>query len=65
MPYYKLVSRSDIANIQSAGKKVMVWTVNSTKDMKRFASWEVDGIISDNPEKLVRHLGLEVRAQDL
>jgi len=64
MPYYKLVSRSDIANIQSAGKKVMVWTVNSTKDMKRFAIWEVDGIISDNPEKLVRHLGLEVRAQD-
>jgi glycerophosphoryl diester phosphodiesterase len=57
MPHYKLVSRSDIANIKSAGKKVMVWTVNSAKDMKRFASWEVDGIISDNPETLVRTLG--------
>jgi glycerophosphoryl diester phosphodiesterase len=57
MPYYKLVSRSDMAGIKGAGKKVMVWTVNSAKDMKRFASWEVDGIISDNPEKLVRTLG--------
>jgi glycerophosphoryl diester phosphodiesterase len=57
MLYYKLVSRSAIANIKSAGKQVMVWTVNSTKDMKRFASWEVDGIISDSPEELVRTLG--------
>jgi glycerophosphoryl diester phosphodiesterase len=52
IPHYKLVRQEVIAEIKSAGKKVLVWTVNSTKDMKRFSKWGVDGIISDDPERL-------------
>jgi glycerophosphoryl diester phosphodiesterase len=54
IPHHKLVTESVVAEIKTKGKKLLVWTVNSTKNMQRFAEWEVDGIISDDPEKLVR-----------
>ena len=56
IPHRKLAAQSDVHEIKSAGRKVMVWTVNSTQDMKRFAEWGVDGIISDDPERLARTL---------
>jgi glycerophosphoryl diester phosphodiesterase len=31
---------------------VLVWTVNAAADMRRFAGWRVDGIISDNTKRL-------------
>lgn len=52
IPYHKLLTQGSIDQLKNAGKKVFVWTVNSAKDMKRFAEWEVDGIISDNPRRL-------------
>jgi len=45
-----------IAEMQAAGKKVMVWTVNAAAEMKRFAAWEIDGIVSDNTTLLCRTL---------
>jgi len=51
--HYTLVRQSVIAEIKSNNRKVYVWTVNSTADIKRFAEWGVDGIISDDPGKLV------------
>ncbi|MGB8583271.1 MAG: glycerophosphodiester phosphodiesterase [Candidatus Sulfotelmatobacter sp.] len=50
--HYTLTEQNVIAEIKSAGKKLLVWTVNSAKEMKRFSKWGVDGIISDNPERL-------------
>ena len=55
--HHKLASKSLIDEIKSTGKKIMVWTVNATVDMKRFSKWGVDGIISDHPKRLVRALG--------
>jgi glycerophosphoryl diester phosphodiesterase len=52
IPHYKLVQRSVIAKIKTAGKKIFVWTVNVPSDMKRFSAWGVDGIISDYPKRL-------------
>jgi glycerophosphoryl diester phosphodiesterase len=54
IPHHGLVRQDEIAELQRNGRKVLVWTVNSTAAMKRFADWEVDGIISDDPGKLVR-----------
>jgi glycerophosphoryl diester phosphodiesterase len=54
--HYTLTEQNVIAEIKRAGKKVLVWTVNSVKDMKRFSKWGVDGIISDNPERLAHTL---------
>jgi glycerophosphoryl diester phosphodiesterase len=52
----KLVTRESADEIKQKDKKVLVWTVNSVKEMKRFADLKVDGIISDDPEKLMRTL---------
>ena len=47
-----LTEQDVITEIKSAGRKVLVWTLNSAKEMKRFSKWGVDGIISDDPERL-------------
>jgi glycerophosphoryl diester phosphodiesterase len=57
IPHYTLVAQGVIPEIKNEGKKVMVWTVNSTQDMKRFSEWEVDGIISDDSKELVLSFG--------
>jgi glycerophosphoryl diester phosphodiesterase len=52
IPHHALARRSLISEIKGAGKKIFVWTVNLPADIKRFAKWGVDGIISDNPKQL-------------
>jgi glycerophosphoryl diester phosphodiesterase len=54
IPHYKLVDEALIRRIQGAGKKILVWTVNSAALMQRFAKYGVDGIISDNTNLLRR-----------
>jgi glycerophosphoryl diester phosphodiesterase len=56
MPHLELVGQNLITELQASGKKVLVWTVNAAEDMRRFAMWGVDGIISDNPKRLSRTL---------
>jgi len=57
IPHYKLLQQALISEIASAGKKILVWTVNAPADMKRFSKWGVDGIISDNPRQLALTVG--------
>ncbi len=37
-------------------RKVITWTVNSAEEIRRLADWEVDGIISDQPDLAVHAL---------
>jgi glycerophosphoryl diester phosphodiesterase len=53
MLHHGIARHSTITQMQIAGKKVMVWTVNSERDIQKFKRWEVDGIISDYPDRLV------------
>jgi glycerophosphoryl diester phosphodiesterase len=52
IPYHALATTDLIDNVHGASGKILVWTVNTTAAMKRFASWGVDGIISDYPKRL-------------
>ena len=45
-----------IEQMQAAGKKVTVWTVNREEQMRRFAELGVDAIISDQTELAVKVL---------
>ena len=63
--HYTLTEQNVIVEIKSAGKKLLVWTVNSVKGMKRFSKWGVDGIISDNPERLALTLAATLNPQRL
>jgi len=57
IPRLDLVDGEMIEMMHEAGKKVMVWTVNQPEAMRKCAAWEVDAIISDETEVLVRTLG--------
>jgi glycerophosphoryl diester phosphodiesterase len=47
-----LVSAELVDELHAAGKQVFAWTVNSAREMTRFAEWGVDGIISDDTKLL-------------
>jgi glycerophosphoryl diester phosphodiesterase len=57
IPHSRLLSQQLIQEVHWARKKMLVWTVNTPASMKRFASWAVDGIISDHPERLAASVG--------
>lgn len=52
--HHKLVRTKCVAEMRSDGRKIFVWTVNHPAAMKRFLRVRLDGIISDNPQRLVR-----------
>lgn len=54
IPHWKLVDAELVQGVRDADKKIMVWTVNSTAEMNRLRALDVDGIISDDTEKLAR-----------
>lgn len=51
-PHYKELSGQDIQQAHKAGLKVIVWTVNESRDIIRMETLGVDGIICDYPERL-------------
>lgn len=51
-PDVRLTSRVLVENAHAAGLQVNVWTVDQPKQMKRLASWGVDGIMTNYPERL-------------
>jgi glycerophosphoryl diester phosphodiesterase len=56
IPKAELADQALIRKAHEAGQKVMVWTVNRVEDMRQFAKWGVDAIISDETELLTRSL---------
>lgn len=56
IPHQSLVKPSLVREIQGAGLRIFVWTVNDRETMLRLAEWGVDGIVSDDTELLVRVL---------
>jgi len=54
MAQQKLVTPEVVREVRGLGAQIFVWTVNDAPGMKRFADWEVDGLISDSTELLVQ-----------
>jgi glycerophosphoryl diester phosphodiesterase len=54
IPNTKLVTGALVREWHAEGKQVFVWTVNNESEMRRLGLWEVDGIISDDTELLVK-----------
>ena len=55
-PRFTFLTSAGVAQIHAAGGMVMTWTVNRADDMRRFAEWGVDAIISDDTQLLVQTL---------
>jgi glycerophosphoryl diester phosphodiesterase len=54
--HHSLVKRRLVEEIHDVGRKIVVWTVNDARSMRRLAEWGVDAIISDNTGLLVKTL---------
>jgi glycerophosphoryl diester phosphodiesterase len=48
-PYYLLLRKKGIKKLHEMGIKVVPWTVNNVKAMKKLKRMGVDGIITDYP----------------
>lgn len=51
-PDFQLLNKENVKQIQNKGFKVFPWTVNSEEDIQKVKSYNVNGIISDNPDKI-------------
>jgi glycerophosphoryl diester phosphodiesterase len=51
-PDYRLLTKENVALMQENGFRVYPWTVNSIEDIQKIKSFNVNGIISDFPDKI-------------
>lgn len=51
-PDFQLLNTENVYQIQEKGFVVFPWTVNSEQDIQKVKSYKVNGIISDNPDKI-------------
>lgn len=51
-PYFKLLNVENVKEIHRNGFKIFPWTVNSEEDLTFVKSLQVDGIISDFPDRI-------------
>lgn len=56
-PNYNLLSNHRVKKLHEEGMQVVPWTVNEIKDMEKMMKWEVDGLITDYPNRFVEHFG--------
>lgn len=52
VPFHTLVNQSLIKKATKKGLKVIPWTVNNIKEIKKLTQWSVWGIISDYPKMI-------------
>ncbi|MBO9583336.1 MAG: glycerophosphodiester phosphodiesterase [Flavobacterium sp.] len=51
-PDFQLLNKENVQQIQEKEFLVFPWTVNSEEDIQKVKSYKVNGIISDNPDKI-------------
>ena len=51
-PYFKLLNLENVKTMKENGFKIYAWTVNSVEDITFIKSLQVDGIISDFPDRI-------------
>ena len=51
-PYFHLLTKENTAQIQANGLQVFPWTVNEIKDNEKIKSYNVNGIITDFPDRI-------------
>lgn len=51
-PYYRLLTKENVILMQKQGFEVYPWTVNSTTEILKIKSYNVNGIISDFPDRI-------------
>ncbi len=55
-PDYRFVDAAVVKNVHDAGKTIVPWTVNEPEAWARLIAWNVDGITTDYPDRLLAWL---------
>lgn len=53
-PYFQLLSKDDVKNLHEKKIRVIPWTVNEESDMLSLKGMDVDGFITDYPDRAAR-----------
>ena len=48
---HKYLTKEQIDFCHARGMQVIPWTINTTAEMQKFSDWQVDGIITDYPNR--------------
>lgn len=51
-PHFSLLTEENVQKAQEQGFKVYTWTINETEDIERIKTYNIDGIITDFPERV-------------
>lgn len=51
--HYSLVDKSLVQEVKAKKMKLFAWTANSTQEMSRMINLNIDGIITDYPDRLI------------
>ncbi|WP_413999508.1 glycerophosphodiester phosphodiesterase [Flavobacterium sp. W1B] len=51
-PHYHLLTAENTAQFQEKGFQVFPWTINESEDLKKIKSFNVNGIITDFPDRI-------------
>ncbi|MBI1947903.1 MAG: glycerophosphodiester phosphodiesterase [Deltaproteobacteria bacterium] len=62
-PNHLWITEDDVARLHAAGLRVVPWTANEPVQWQRLLALAVDGIITDDPERLLAWLRLNGRTQ--
>jgi len=52
-PYFKLLNKEVVDDLKEKHFKIIPWTINSTADMQQIMQLDIDGIITDYPDRLL------------
>lgn len=55
-PNFELINKDVVDKLHTKGLKVIPWTVNEDRDLRRVAEMGVDGIITDYPDRAIKLL---------
>lgn len=51
-PHFSLLTEHNVQKAQEQGFKVYTWTINETEDIERIKTYNVNGIITDFPDRI-------------
>lgn len=53
-PHFSLIDEASVEYARKKGMKIIPWTVNETADMEKMKKYNLDGIITDYPNRAVK-----------
>src|SRR5699024_11611430 len=59
-----MLTKRFVKQARKQNRRIWVWTVNNTRNIKKVLSYDVDGIITDYPERVQRVCGIQPVTQE-